>query len=157
MIPNTNIKCGQHVKCELTGISGLVSSIALEENGNIRVGIQPISQDNKLIDSIFSDEASVTVIDDGISAKASSFQDTEFALGQRVGDKHSDFAGTITMLIWYLNGCVQALVTSPILERGKPVATPLPADRLLALSAEDANQTTQTKTGGPISTSYARR
>lgn len=156
MVPQTNIKPGQHVKCELTGIEGLVSSIGLEENGNIRVGIQPTSQDNKLVDSFFSDQASVTILDDGIAAKGQPFQDTELVIGQHVGDKYSDFVGTISLLVWYLNGCVQAVLVSPDLARGKPIVTALPITRLVAI--EPAPEATDERpTGGPITMDYARR
>lgn len=156
MIPNTDVKPGNHVRCELTGIQGLVSSIAVEENGNIRIGIQPKTTDNKLIESFFSDLPSITVVDEGIASKGSPFADVEFSIGQSVRDKHSDFAGVITMLIWYLNGCVHALVLSPQLERGKPVTIALPSTRLIAVGlAPEAPATSPT--GGPITSAYARR
>lgn len=156
MIPNTDVKPGNHVRCELTGIEGLVSSVALEENGNIRIGIQPKTTDNKLIDSFFSDLPSITVLDDGIADKGSPFADTEFSIGQNVRDKHSDYSGVITMLIWYLNGCVQALVLSPQLERGKPVTIALPSTRLVAIGLAPEPEVKK-PTGGPITSAYARR
>lgn len=151
----TRVKRGQQVKCELTGIEGLVTSIAVEENGNIRIGIQPKSSDNKMLDPFFSDETSVVVLGEGISAKALSLQETHIRLGYQVRDRISGYNGTVTNLIWYINGCVHALVTSPYLERAKTVVQAFPVTRLdvtLPLT-----QSQQQPTGGPITTDYARR
>lgn len=156
MIPHCEIKPGHHVRCTLTGIEGLVNSIALEENGNIRIGIQPTATDNKLIDSFFSDVASVTIMGDGIVNKGSPLADVEFTIGQKVRDKYSEFTGTISMLIWYLNGCVQSIVVSPHLERGKPVSIALPIIRLIAVGLAP-EPTPPAPTGGPITTAHARR
>jgi hypothetical protein len=156
MLPNTDVRPGNHVRCELTGIEGLVSSLAVEENGNIRIGIQPKTTDNKLIESFFGDLASITVLDEGIASKGSPLADIEFSIGQNVRDRYSDYTGVITMLIWYLNGCVHALVLSPQLERGKPVTIALPSTRLIAVGLAPEAPTTP-PTGGPITMAYARR
>lgn len=130
MKPNSTIKLGQTVKDLTTGIQGVAVSMSMELNGNLRFALQPPSAgDNKLVDALFSDEALLVVIDDGLAASAKPLRDIDIEPGQKVRDLASGAIGIVNMVTWHFNGCVYLTCVSEILKDGVPAAFVMPIER----------------------------
>lgn len=57
-----NVELMQKARCLATGATGLVTSIFNQANGTISVGIQPVSTEDKVLDSHFTDIELVEIV-----------------------------------------------------------------------------------------------
>lgn len=149
------IKLGAGVKDMATGVKGTVSSISVELNGNCRISIQPTTTDNKLVDSVLVDEATVEVVEEGISAKAREPLESPVRPGQMVKDIASGARGMVSMVTWHLNGCIYINVVSDTPDKGVPRYFAIPSIRAEILDdgvtkTSVANTTYGKPPGGPV-------
>lgn len=151
-----SIKHGANVKDMVTGVCGTVSSISRELNGNYRIGIQPTTTDNKLVEAILVDEATVDVLGFGlISSRAPEPRESPVEPGQVVRDRASGAQGMVSMVTWHLNGCVYVSVVSDTTDKGVPRNFTMPVERAEIVNQGIAKVTVEASPegkppGGPV-------
>lgn len=142
---------GKEVRDVLSGVTGYCSSVSQQANGNIAVAIQPKGDGKEHPDPRLFDDVTVEELGEGVSARAvPQPSKLAFAPGDKVEHATSPFKGTVASIHWFLNGCVQYVVTSDALgQNGKPVWTSFAEGELQATPKAAKVAIPQTKTGGP--------
>lgn len=133
-----DIKRGQHVRDPISGLTGFVTVICENMNGSVQAAVQPKGDGEKFPEAQYIDTHLLEVLDDGLSAKVLPLDNpVKIALGERVRDTVTGYAGIATERLSYLNGCVFFTVQSG-LDRDGEKTSPLYLDHKRLVKVEAA-------------------
>lgn len=108
---------GKQGKDSVTGFTGTIVLVSQSLNGMVRYALQPkVAKDGKYPDGIDLDVDRVKV--SGTRAKLDFGEQAGVQLGDKAESIVHGFKGLVTDLTWHLNGCVMALVTSEVNNKG---------------------------------------
>lgn len=143
---------GYKVKDVVSNIEGICSSVLLQANGNVMLGIQPTAKDNAYVEPMFHDVNIIDILDAGVSERVPDVSSPVFCIGDTVRDKISDFQGTISSIQWFVSGCEQYAVVGKKLntQTSKPALESFLSERLEKIGTnKKVAETPAKKTGGP--------
>lgn len=100
------IKLGERVKDLSSGFAGITTSVTVVASGNIRFGVQPMSEKGDSIPQAYElDHHLLVTLDAGISHLTTEASPKLFKIGEEVEDIVTGFKGYITAVTTYINGC----------------------------------------------------
>lgn len=146
---------GKEIRDVASGMSGICSSVCLQVNGNIALGIQPRGDGKEKPEAFLFDVNTVDLIGEGVAERVPPIDTKpEFKAGDLVEHIASDFTGAVTTLHWHMNGCVAYNVASPkVGANGKPVFSVFFRGELRKAKGRPVNvevaATPKIKSGGP--------
>jgi hypothetical protein len=115
------VRLGDRVRDEISGLEGIASARYEYLYGCVRVCVRPEKlKDGKPVESTVFDEAQLRVVKAGVVAP-SHFPASSIALGDKVKDTITGYAGVVTGRFTSLHAHVQFGVQPQELKDGKPV------------------------------------
>jgi len=147
----TTFALGQELIDDLTGFCGYAYQLLYQDNGNLRISLQPKSNSpSKLEEAISFDIHTLSIVSGGYSDRIPPVTPFKYMFGDRVKDRLTGFNGIIVCRAYFINGCAFYEVVSEKLDKDqRPVCSWIPERYIELVKIRAISPPEKTKTGGP--------